>query len=196
MEFVDGTSLYRAYFVPLGVDPEGLNVYSIDGTLATRGDGSHVNQIEDARTEDGLYFAGPTTILNGHDSPVIRANVLKRIEKDFCDVKDNCPCTPKCTLTINLFGWSRGAAIMIEISHILGANNHTFNCKTGAYTGPKAINFMGLFDAVDKSSVIADHTTIPANVANNAHAVKSYKTYTSSVFPTVNLGSVPKIVKT
>lgn len=179
--YIDSPHLYQyANYNPIYiVDPFGNNLYAIDGTWAKQGDGSNTNELYNRSNEQAGFWNGPKDGPNGTDSILIKKNVIKKVCADFC--KDQ-------LLKINFVGWSRGAAMLIEIAQTL--NDKGCSCCgkwykpfSGIQLKPIPINWMGLFDAVDMSiGAISTSSTVPPNVMWVSHAMKSED---QIMFPTI-----------
>ena len=148
------------------VDPSGLNVYAIDGTWtdARRSPVPYSNAhdlAERARIagEHALYYEGPgaqSTGLRrlwqgatGAGSDRIVDDVYQDIRRDLASGTGNG--------VVNLVGWSRGASIATQVAQRLGNDDIE-------------VNFMGLYDAVDRNPFRDYPDTVPSNVRNFAHA--------------------------
>ena len=119
-------------------DHIGSTVYAFDGTCTDdENDGNVVEMCRDINgcgQEKARYFAGPD--LAGINSRKIRDAGYEDICKQYCNKKCD---------KINLIGWSRGAAIAIDIANQLHVKGCT--CDDGETYYPN-INWMGLFDPV------------------------------------------------
>ena len=67
LEYVDGMSLFRSYFVGMGVDSSGREVYAIDGTWADESEDAHpriktgYSNVFQFHSETTEYWGGPGT---------------------------------------------------------------------------------------------------------------------------------------
>src|SRR5262249_31601396 len=141
------------------------------------GQNSNIERILRLRQdEDKRYWNGPVNVTTGSDSIDIANSVQKRI----CERVRHAilRCKP---IKVNLFGWSRGGAIAIYVAYRLG----NFGCDLGPDVPHQYVNvnvnFLGLFDAVNETTVIPD-MDVPGTVAHYEHAVKTAK---QTLFPTM-----------
>ena len=149
------------------VDASGLNVYAIDGTWTDARRSpvpySNVHDLaERARRsmdEFTRYYEGPgaqSTGLRrlwqgatGAGSDRIADDVYQDIRRDLASGTGNG--------VVNLVGWSRGASIATQVAQRLGNDDIE-------------VNFLGLYDAVDRNPFRDYPDTVPSNVRNFAHA--------------------------
>jgi len=115
MEFVDGTSLYRAYFVPGGVDPFGLIGIFFEGTGRSPGDATIMQALANSYG-DGTSLIYYTNFWPNNIWPNIK-DAHKRVCSEICDAV---PEAERCTSPtqhepVDLFGWSRGALAAITL---------------------------------------------------------------------------------
>lgn len=176
----DGPNLYHYVLnnPANATDPTGLNLYAIDGTSAKLGDSTNTEFVYRRTREKRYYWNGPTDVYDGADSPMIMRSVYRQICSDINQAQNECS-----QITVNLVGWSRGGAIATWIAWELPITGCTL--RNGEKLYP-AVNWLGLFDAVDQSSVIPDAymTTPPASRVS--HSVKTSNTvYQRNVFPTI-----------
>jgi RHS repeat-associated protein len=166
-----------------GFDPDGLNLYAIDGTGNDRAAESNVSRFFD-RYLDGEkhYFGGPGNPSDG--IPILglshgagSAGIVDAVIKRICDDLKSNP-----NITIDLVGFSRGGAIANQVATELDKKGCP--CYRGRGRGRKflsqtkpRIRFLGLFDPVYSFPLIAtpfwNDDTIPPNVDNAAIALAS-----------------------
>lgn len=168
------------------VDPTGRNVYGIDGTRfdVDRGLGGSYSNVFDIVTlvdpDSGAvaqYFGGPGTgdypfynQITGADVHNIIEDVYTRIKYDLDNnIGDR---------RVDLYGWSRGGPIAVEVARLLEADGID-------------VNFLGLFDSVNMVLVGGKRLSneIPGNVQQWFHAQKTANSFYNGIpFPTVNYG--------
>jgi RHS repeat-associated protein len=172
--YVDGMGLYNGYFVPNGLDPEGLILVGIDGTNSRaylyeskrfksdeeRADHSSVLRFVRDYSGEKKYFHGPDKTVFGNDSRSIEEAALKYIRGYL---KDH-PGEP-----LDLVGHSRGGYIVIQIASKLKKE-----CVE--------VRFMGLYDAVDSAPSYGDTNGITDNVLHAAHAVSDPDVHSRTIF--------------
>ena len=163
-----GLYVFCASRSPDRIDPLGENLYAVDGTWADWGEGTNTEYIYRLTREPKRYWNGPNDGPSGSDSAKIADGVYATICSDLDAACRSCEAQP----TINLAGWSRGAAIVTWVAHRLGIVGCHLSC-TGETVHP-TVNWLGLFDAVDMSPAIPDWAmTAPSNVRMLSHAVKT-----------------------
>lgn len=200
-QYNDGTGLFLAMNGnPIVVsDPYGLNVYAIDGTYSVLVLGiTNTEAFYLKAAEDKYYWEGPNFGPSGLDSSGIYRGVRKQICDDYCKSVTNCD---EPGITVNLVGWSRGAAIALEVAQELYQegccccwgyeeidyiNDYVYMCKQRVFP---EINFMGLFDAVDMTITVGWAHTVSPNVKHFAHAMKTEGLKgKQKIFPTIQCG--------
>ncbi|MBK9121395.1 MAG: hypothetical protein IPM18_17590 [Phycisphaerales bacterium] len=159
------------------IDPFGLNLYAIDGTWASWGQGTNTEWIYRLTRETKYYWNGPSYGLTGMDSVGIARGVHDQICRDLQNAAKKCA-----TITINLVGWSRGASVAIWVAHKLNREG----CKVCGNQVYPIVDWLGLFDAVDQSPGIPNWAmSNPPNALVISHAVKtSTSTWEWTKFPT------------
>ena len=130
--------------------------------------------------EVSFYWDGPNFGATGLDASGIFGGVKQQICAHQCEAKKSGKPLPK----INLVGWSRGATVVMEIAEELQddgcccSRNFLGFCCDRIYP---AVNWMGLFDAVDMTATWGWANNITSNVRNASHVIKSEK---QMFFPT------------
>ena len=165
------------------IDTFGLAFYAIDGTWTDATDKSNPWFLSVmTRESPARYFRGPYDGPSGLDSGWIALHVWKRVCEDYCAADGN-------NFTVNFTGWSRGAVAAVAVAQLL--NDVGCNCGCGWPRGwfggwkkPIPVNWVGLFDAVKQTPVMLSKS-VPPNVANFYHAVKTSKSW---LYPTVRYG--------
>tara|TARA_Y100001968_G_C19415904_1_gene748989 strand:- start:887 stop:1633 length:747 start_codon:yes stop_codon:yes gene_type:complete len=149
---VDGTWSHKFNTGSWEKDSAGLHYGSFSGINTTNSKKFYDNsQYSDSKK---FYYSGARDGITGHDSTVIYERVMNDIQREI--VSGNCT-------ELSLIGWSRGAAVIAEITQSLAAlkyatvNNITvrntrrgtrsFNNFKHADMIPN-IKFVGLFDSV------------------------------------------------
>ena len=190
--YVDGLSTYEYVGSdPLSyIDPMGLNLYAIGGTWEELSDNANTAKFYNNFKHDNgtnkiqkrYYWRGP-----GFDSkggkPKWRGAVGTSVEAIINDVhrticRDFCedPC-----IKINLVGWSRGAAIALEVANRLQTDG--CNCSSGK-RHPR-VNWIGLFDAVDMNTSMDPTGTDNADQVDHARKTKTVLDG-QAIYPTID----------
>ena len=176
-QYIDGMNLYQ-YLRSMPttfVDPNGINVFAIDGTWTDFGDGSNTEAFYRRSLEQNYFWNGPNFAATGLDSHGIRSGVIKQICEDWCQAKED-----RETITVNLVGWSRGANIALLVAEKL-KNEGCCCCWNMTRRGRRGcndrvyptVNFMGLFDAVDMT-ITPGWVNNAINVSHFAHALEHF----------------------
>ena len=193
--YVDGMSLYRAYFVPGTVDPLGLNIYIIEGTGHDKHDEAKSWKFHKRAQELSYYWGGPGSwgdsawynpnyLVNGatgaSNHGTIRA-VKERICEDYCE--DN-------SIKINLLGWSRGAVGVLEVAQQLNDDGCCCEWERCGFLNlgwkcvdlhkPVSVNWLGMFDPVNMHTGTTNDPRVP-NVKKVSIARRT--AYDSWMFP-------------
>lgn len=149
-------------------DPSGRVLIVIDGTGSTdwfadrksfdqttnrRKSHSH-NFFRDyplAKGESAYFLHGPIYTTFGEDCPKIFEQATKYLDREL---------TIDPTQTINIVGHSRGGFVALQLAWYL---------KSKGYR----VNFLGLYDAVDRTPTMGSDHRIPSNVDHAAHAIRN-----------------------
>ena len=167
--FVENNSISSVDFI-------GLLLVGVDGTGSAKwrpknGIGSHVYNFVNDYSKNNLdgakYFDGPASTVTGSDWRSIRDNALGYI---CASLKSN-PKQP-----VFLIGYSRGGFIATEIARSLRDNG----CP--CVDGPIKVNFLGLYDSVDRAS--GGDSSIPDSVEVARHALRN--SYSRPYFSNTN----------
>ena len=140
----------------IGIDSLGLELYAIDGTSFTEKNNGNVLLFKQ-RYKHGkaFYWDGPQNRVTGSDSGEISITVYDFICKRFCLNRRR---------KIDIIGWSRGAAIAIDVVNRLA----THGCTCCGKSYKPQIHWLGLLDPVDMSIIWNGNSlkvnSIPSNV--------------------------------
>ena len=152
------------------VDILGLYLYAIDGTSYNLDKLGNVSQVysyykmlfsppNEVLGDSAFYVPGTESVVRGSDCVDISEGVFKKICDDYCKVLKY-----KKPFKIDIVGWSRGAAIAIDIANQL----HERGCSCCGEVRYPQINWLGLFDPVDMTLPFEGRelvsNKIPANV--------------------------------
>jgi uncharacterized protein (DUF2235 family) len=158
----------------------GLLLYAFDGTgndsVRDYSEGEYTNAyiLYKSYSEASRYISGPgssfgTRIFGG----MTGAGVFNRLEAAYEDFQDayipEIDGSGKIKATIDIIGFSRGAAIAREFANVLANPEHS---RFKGYKGcPVPIRFVGLFDTVDMTAFIDLNLNLPDLVEHAAQAV-------------------------
>ncbi len=194
------------------IDPQGTNLYAIGGTWEQKNDNYYVYKFHSRylgdkgkKVESGSrYWDGPgfqdydivsyskddtkpsaktrekdkSKASWGIPSESIALAVKEHICSQFC---------PNTDMQVNLVGWSRGGAIALKVSELLGnegCNCCDYQCKDKRTIYPQ-VNWIGLFDAVNMTTHLDPPSVLPYNVGQADHIIKT--SHKERLFPTMNL---------
>jgi RHS repeat-associated protein len=191
--YVDGLSLYRAYFGPSGSDFLGLFGVFFGGTdegfpgmepedqpRTGFGDPAvpgNIARLQSEYADDGgsrFYFVAFNSNLPDNDEGT---GVIQVAHRNICDyvcsrVGDDANCGVDQMFVVDLFGWSRGLVGVVVLADRLRMEG----CQCGGIDiTPLPIRFMGLLDAVRMQSLVDlpqspnSQFVIPSNVLFAQH---------------------------
>ena len=206
--FVDGPNLYLGYFIPNGVDPNGLTKGVKDIGMFIDGAGQRGPQqlgltvIQDLYSEYGDDKRDFSQLWWTNLMPMSLGRLVERIRKVTC--KEYCEeidflFGKRCSLkefnehlpNVDLFGWSRGAVTALAVAQAL--NDKGCECKLHRKVGfekeafkhtikPVKVRFLGLIDPVSAGLGFAKYPKkVPNNVMSCWNAVSVGTDFTDTL---------------
>ncbi|MGB3118859.1 MAG: RHS repeat-associated core domain-containing protein, partial [Verrucomicrobiales bacterium] len=162
------------------VDPYGLNVYAVDGTnynvqrhpeqrsnvydffLRSRRGGEESNYYGGVASRSSRIGPGDVTGYWGPGTEKLIMQVKADVCADYCDDQ---------SIKINMVGWSRRAVVVQEVAKRLEEDGCC--CSDGTLYKPVSVNFLGLYDSVERIPFRDYEDDRPGNIDHFHHAIRS-----------------------